>query len=140
MSYERILSSIQGRRSMPSRDDWEVADEEGWTIAHYWTLHHKPGKNFPHWALADNRGWTVAHSAASVGNLAEDFNAWGLKDEKGDTVAHIAIRSGNDLGYSKNYFTPEILAYINNEGVSVEKEISLRDTERFDNLKRLLQS
>jgi len=140
MSYERVLNSLQGRSARrPRSEEWTESDDDGWTIAHWWAQHHKLDDGFPYYTLADKDGWSVAHTAASLGNLSKDFNGWKLADAKGDTVAHIAIRSGHDNGYSLKVFTPEILAYVNQQGVSVAQEIELRDQKRFTSLKEILK-
>ena len=47
--------------------------------------------DFDEWGLANNRGWTVAHEAAKHGHLPEDFNQWDLGKAQGHTtVAEVA--------------------------------------------------
>lgn len=51
-------------------------------------------EGFDQWALADETGWTVAHEAATYGHLPEglDFSLLKLADRHGVTVASIQKR------------------------------------------------
>ena len=51
--------------------------------------------NFDQWDLADENGWSVAHEAAAFSNLPKDFNQWDLISKKGWTVAQIAALWGS---------------------------------------------
>jgi len=42
---------------------------------------------FNNWGMADESGWTVAHEAALFGNLPEDFEHMEMADKRGVTVA-----------------------------------------------------
>ena len=46
--------------------------------------------DFDQWELADADGWTVAHAAARFGRLPADFDQWELADASGWTVAQVA--------------------------------------------------
>jgi len=47
-------------------------------------------EKFDRWELADVEGWAVAHEGALCGNLAEKFGQWELPNNYGWTVADIA--------------------------------------------------
>ena len=74
---------------------WDMADEEGWTLAHEWAA---TGRAFPddfkQWGLVDTWGNTVAHIAAEYGALSPDFDEWLIKDGQGTPVAHYAAEFG----------------------------------------------
>ena len=55
---------------------------------------HLP-EGFDRWDMADNQGLTVAHTAARYGHLPEGFDRWDMADRYGYTVAHIAAQNGN---------------------------------------------
>jgi hypothetical protein len=50
--------------------------------------------DFSRWEIADSEGWTIAHVAATCGHLPADFDQWGLADKHGRSVAHAAARYG----------------------------------------------
>jgi hypothetical protein len=68
-------------------DQWELADEDGTTVAHVVARYGRLPVGFDGWELADNNGTTVAHVAAMVGNLPGGFDRWDLADKNGRTVA-----------------------------------------------------
>lgn len=74
---------------------WDMADEEGWTLAHEWAT---TGRAFPdgfkQWGMADIWGNTVAHLAAEYGTLPEGFDEWAIEDAYGASVAHCAAEFG----------------------------------------------
>jgi hypothetical protein len=51
-------------------------------------------ESFTQWDLADNQGLTVAHEAALLGLLPKDFDRWELATHSGVTVAFFAALSG----------------------------------------------
>ncbi len=55
---------------------------------------HLP-EDFNQWSLADEHGWTVAHEAAKHGHLPVDFEGWSLEDNFGQNVAHVAAKYDN---------------------------------------------
>ena len=42
--------------------------------------------DFDQWDIANNHGWTVAHEAAAAQHLPPDFDRWELANEDGYTV------------------------------------------------------
>ena len=77
-------------------DQWDLADEDGCTVAHVAAYCGKLPPDFDQWDLANKYGWTVSHIVAKSGNLPPDFDQWDLADDKtGWTVAHAAARSGH---------------------------------------------
>ena len=66
----------------PDFDGWDLADKDGWTVAHKAAIfgHLPPG--FDGWDLADKNGWTVAHAAAGSGHLPPGFDRWDLVPER----------------------------------------------------------
>jgi ribosomal protein S18 acetylase RimI-like enzyme len=60
-----------------------------------WNNHLPAG--FSNWDLADNEGWTVAHEAAFYGHLPEGFDQWGLKDNDGKTVEDVLRENHPEL-------------------------------------------
>lgn len=75
---------------LPSEfNEWEISDENGWSIAH---LAAKAGllpEYFNDWHISDKDGWTVAHEAAKNGNLPTGFTQWHLKDKNRISVKSI---------------------------------------------------
>ena len=47
-------------------------------------------KDFDGWDLADTEGWSLAHEAAKWGTLPEGFSQWDLADKYGRTVKQVA--------------------------------------------------
>jgi hypothetical protein len=74
-------------------NDWDLANKEGWTVAHAAASEGWLPKGFNQWELADCDGWTVAHEAATHGCLPKGFKQWSLATEGGWTVAHAAAGS-----------------------------------------------
>ena len=50
---------------------------------------------FDQYDLADNNGWTVGHSLGLHGHLPDDFNHYDLADHNGLTVAQVAEAYGH---------------------------------------------
>ena len=67
-------------------DRWDLADEQGWSVAHEAAHCNNLPRGFDQWDLADYRGWTVAHEAAAHGGLPKDFTGGHWQDRKGTTV------------------------------------------------------
>ncbi len=81
-----------------SFDQWELADENGWTVAHIAAVTNHLPEDFSLWSLASNTGWTVAHTAAAYGYLPKDFHLthpdiWKLKSNIGTSVEDVAQKS-----------------------------------------------
>lgn len=76
---------------------WDMADEEGWTLAHEYVSAGRtfPDGDFKQWGLTDTWGNTVAHIAAENGVLPEGFDEWALEDADGASVAHVAAEFGS---------------------------------------------
>lgn len=74
---------------------WDIADEDGWSLAHEYVCYRELPAGFSQWELSDLNGRTVAHVAAEYGGLLEDFNQWKLCDNFGQTVSYIAAAYGN---------------------------------------------
>jgi hypothetical protein len=90
-------------------DQWGLADENGWTVAHTAALHGHLPVGFNMWDMSNNGGWTVAHAAVTAGIgscpvivsaqevlLPENFDRWGLTDGNDKTVLS-CISSGIQL-------------------------------------------
>jgi hypothetical protein len=67
-------------------DRWELADKDGWTVAHIAAWRGHLPDNFDQWDMADKDGATVAHSCARWGHLPAGFDQWGLANNDGLTV------------------------------------------------------
>lgn len=46
-------------------------------------------EDFQEWNLCDEQGWTIAHQAAYHGHLPENFHSWDLTDKYGVTVESV---------------------------------------------------
>jgi hypothetical protein len=97
-SYQEARDIAAQGELPPDFDQWALANDVGWTVAHVGALHGNlpvlEPDGFNQWSLADNKGWTVAHEAARYGGLPADFDQWALVDNKGRSVAHEAALSG----------------------------------------------
>jgi|GEM_PF-1912106 len=74
--------------------EWNMADEDGWTVAHFAAYHVNIPEHFD-WQrfgrMRDNiYGETVYHEAASSKCLPQWFDEWDIADNNGKTVAHNA--------------------------------------------------
>jgi hypothetical protein len=76
-------------------NQWELADKDGWTVAHATAMHENLPETFDQWEMADEKGRTVAHTAGTYGHLPDDFDEWELADENGWTVAHATAMHEN---------------------------------------------
>jgi hypothetical protein len=94
-TLEKYIEMAKQGTLPPDFDQWELAGENGWTVAHSAAEYGHLPKAFDRWNLAVCNGWTVAHEAARKGTLPDDFNQWDLRDEGGRTVAHTAARYGH---------------------------------------------
>ena len=54
-------------------------------------------KGFDGWDLADKEGWSLAHEAAKWGTLPEGFFQWDLADKNGKTVRQVAEERAKTL-------------------------------------------
>jgi hypothetical protein len=74
-------------------DQWELANEYNWTVAHVAAGYGHLPAGFSQWDITTKSGWTVAHVAASMGHLPTDladFAYWDLTDYSGKTVSQLA--------------------------------------------------
>jgi hypothetical protein len=123
-SFDVVYAHIDEYRALPEGfNQWTLADESGWTIAHVaarmgllpqtfndWTLatscddtvaheylrsRRQWPKNFHRLDLVGNHGTTTAHIAAQLGLLPKGFAQWDLADNDGWTVAHVCAFWGN---------------------------------------------
>jgi hypothetical protein len=79
--YDKYV--VQARRgSLPADfNKWDMANGDGWTVAHEVTYWHDLPATFSQWGLADKSGWAVAHGAAKYGRLPYSFDMWGMVDK-----------------------------------------------------------
>jgi hypothetical protein len=79
-------------------NQWELANEEGPTIAHKVIRCRPLPEHFSQWHLASKDGWTVAHEGAMWRHLPTDFTQWDLATNNGWSVAqptgHVAAYYG----------------------------------------------
>lgn len=94
MSYETIIDAHMVHAKFPKATEMLVADEDGWTVAHYLASRDLLPEWFDDWLLADQDGVTVAHAAASVKKLPANFPHWKAASEGGVTVFHTACMHG----------------------------------------------
>ena len=82
---------------------WELADNNGWTIAHEAARVGKlPVKSFQNWTLADNKGWTVAHEIIKANKkISKKFHEWYVKDNRGITVFDLLLRASSPFAIVK---------------------------------------
>lgn len=59
-----LAASLVRSKTRPRDDQLELADEDGWTVAHILASKKMLPKDFSNFTLADNAGWTVAHVVA----------------------------------------------------------------------------
>ncbi|MHB8355059.1 MAG: hypothetical protein ACYDCF_11575, partial [Burkholderiales bacterium] len=74
---------------------WDMAEKDGWTVAHIAAEYGHLPADFKQWAMTNNRGWTVAHVAANKGPLPADFKQWDMVNKNGITVAQTAAANGH---------------------------------------------
>lgn len=79
----------------PGFDQWDLADEDGWTVAHEAAQYGHLPPGFDQWGLANKDGWTVAHVAALFDRVPPGFDQWELANKDGRTVAHVAAQYGH---------------------------------------------
>jgi hypothetical protein len=112
-------------------DQWQLADMQGWTVAHIAALYRHLPDNFKQWGLAsaDNDGWTVAHVAAMINTLPVlgpwKFTQWDLADDNGWTVAHEAACRGNLPADFSQW------GLANNDGLTVLRRLLLNTTNKY---------
>jgi hypothetical protein len=86
--YELFEQAREG--TLPNGfDQWDLADNDGRTVAHHAAWHGHLLVEFDRWGLANNVGWTVAHVAAWNGHLPVGFDQWDLADNSGRTVEEV---------------------------------------------------
>lgn len=76
-------------------NQWSLADSSGWTVAHEAAANSRLPEGFALWSMEGSHGYTVAHAAACAGSLPDDFDQWTLKDEDGVIVAQLAAFEGH---------------------------------------------
>jgi len=84
-----IFTAASWGQLPPDFDRWDLADNDGRTVAHEAAQHGHLPPDFDRWDLADNDGYTVAHVAAESGHLPSGFDRWDLADKRGRTVADV---------------------------------------------------
>jgi hypothetical protein len=96
-SYKEYVAMAKNGTLPADFDQWELANEYGWTVAHVaaqWGYLPVLGpETFSRWDLADGYGSTVAHEVARIGTLPENFSQWGLVDNNGLTVLRQLLSS-----------------------------------------------
>jgi hypothetical protein len=91
--YIAEMMEILKEGPMPCRNYgfWDLADENGWTLAHQAAKYRCLPENFGQWILADENGWTVAHEAAYQGEVfSKNFKGLDWSDNNGVTVREVA--------------------------------------------------
>lgn len=84
------------KRLLPANfERWHLSDKDGWSVAHEYASFNTFPLEFSLWWLSDKDGYTVAHTAAMYNTLPRGFNLWSLCDSGGTTVAHTAAEFGN---------------------------------------------
>lgn len=78
----------------PGFDAYYLADERGWTFAHYAACHGILPDWFRSYDWADHSGWTVGHQDAISCTLPEWFDDWYAEDQYGLTVIQRYVNSG----------------------------------------------
>lgn len=144
-----------------SLSEWEVSDDDGWSLAHKAAIMGALPLDFDYWDIEDDRGYTVAHAAASVGALPSTFTQWSLLDKQGNTVAHTAAYNKrlpegfdqwdlrNDHGDTVAHVAARqgcfpikllsdlgVMSLTNNEGVTVAQEVKARRDAHLANCQR----
>ena len=101
ITYEGVVTLVTSLLldSSESFVDWDLCDENGWTVAHEMASRGHLPKSFSQWGLCDNFAWSVAHQAAYSGNLPANFHkdfpdGWILEDNAGHSVKEWAIQYG----------------------------------------------
>ncbi len=89
-NYEQVVEKVLCFDYLPSGEEWALADENGWTVAHVYAGKKRLPTSFDQYALTDITGCSVAHQAAAYGNLPINFVDWRMVDAEGRTVAFIA--------------------------------------------------
>lgn len=76
--YEEAIELAKYGHLPADFDKWDLADRDGWTVAHVAAACGHLPADFDKWDITDGRGWTVAHVAAEHGHLPADFDKWDL--------------------------------------------------------------
>ena len=83
-------------------------------------------EDFDQWDICDENGWTIAHTCATVGQLPTSFNQWALADNNGRTVAHVAAHNSTCLPKDFHLTHPDIWKMKESTGMSVGEQAILR--------------
>lgn len=98
-TYDELVKYIKWHNCLPKdfNNQWEIKNDQGYTIAHAAAYYRVLPKGFNKWGLRDNNKLSVAHvsAAAERGSLPEGFNQWNLSTDSGWTVAHVAALFGH---------------------------------------------
>ena len=124
-----LLEMIEHNTLPEDFDQWDICDENGWSVAHIYTATYgQLPEGFNQWDLTTSvDDITVAHVAIIKGTLPNDFDQWELTDNKGWTVAHIAARFGK---LPSNFSRWNLVATINN--ITVAHTAAVYNTLPFD--------
>lgn len=88
-NVDELFEMAKGGTLPPDFNMWDLADNDGWSVAHVAAGKNTPPPDFNQWGVVDKNGWAVAHQAAVWGNLPHDFNQWDLKDRNDQTVKEV---------------------------------------------------
>jgi hypothetical protein len=110
MSTEHDLYVVEARAGVLPHDfnKWDMANEDGWTVAHWAALCGFP-VNFDQWDLADKNGRTVAHVAALYETLPVNFDQWGLTTNRVPSVLSYLLISSHRDEYIARWHTEKPL-------------------------------
>ncbi len=114
------LFKMAGDNTLPRDfDQWSLADETGWTLAHTAAACSHLPEDFNQWNLANKTGWSVAHVAVQFYKLPKKFDGWSIATNDGWSVAHAAAQNGHlPKGFHKTH--PDIWKLKSIFGTSVE--------------------
>jgi hypothetical protein len=93
----------------PDFDQWDLANEAGWTIAHTAAKFGYLPADFSQWSMADNKGFTVAHHAAILGDLPVNFNQWGLVTKENESVLRSLLSRKYCIKFMEKWMTEKPL-------------------------------
>jgi hypothetical protein len=91
---DEVIASARAGTLPLGFDLWDMASEDGRSVAHIAAQNGTLPAGFNSWNIADDEGWTVAHAAARAGKLPLNFDTWDLRTKRGVTVAHVLAETG----------------------------------------------